>query len=97
MKAKVRGGYGTLKIAGQERKQGEVFELSEDDFKAKHWVLDPVVEKVVEPVKVVEPKKEVVPEPVKEVVAEALAAEDTMNRVMDSPLLRRGTLKKGRK
>ena len=81
MKVKVRGGYKLVRVAGTDRKEGEIFEISEADYKGLHWVFD-VAEVVPTAVKA---------EPV--VTVAAVAAEDVLNTAIASPIIRRGRRK----
>lgn len=86
MRVKVRNGYG-IRVAGVDRKANEVFECSEGDYQKFHWVFDIVPEEKPEPV-----NEEAKPDPV-EVKAEVVAEEEVTNRVIDSPMLKRGKRK----
>jgi small ligand-binding sensory domain FIST len=79
MKVKVRGGYKVVNVAGHDRKEGEIFDISESDHKGRHWVFDIVEETPA--------AKEV------KVVVETVAEEDASNRAIDSPIIRRGRIR----
>ena len=81
MKVKVRGGSKLVRVAGTDRKEGEIFEISEADYKGLHWVFD-VAEVAPAAVKA---------EPV--VTVAAVAAEDVLNTAIASPIIRRGRRK----
>lgn len=85
MRVKVRNGYG-IRVAGVDRKANEVFECSEGDYQKFHWVFDIVPEeKPVEEVKLD-------PDPV-EVKAAVMTEVEVKNRVIESPMLKRGKRK----
>ena len=81
MQVKVKKGYAVVNVAGVDRKSGEIFDVSEADYKGLHWIFEVVTSAPVEV------KTENV------VTVEAVAAEDVLNTAIASPIIRRGRRK----
>lgn len=83
LRVKVRGGY-SIRVANVDYHEHQIFNISDEDYKARHWIFEIVKE---DPPAVKE-EPVVSEEAVHESpIAEAVAPDDTSNRAIDSPVI----------